>query len=231
MQRTQSEEFFEQYCVGRDYRCEAIPTDRQKSADYLVRAGAYDLIVEVKELCASDDDRRQIRELKERQCTTGGGQPGRRAGELIKRAAKQLGRYRNRQIPLVVLLYDNIVVDGYRPGFTNGFLQPSFIDFGMYGLQTVNLVVDHRIGEIRYGGDGRGGERQATATERTYLSAVAVLYQGELAKEMFVAVYHNYFATIPLSRKVFSGPADRHFVKPGHPDLTPQAWEELKACG
>jgi hypothetical protein len=222
MSKTRSEELFEQYCKRNGYSVEAIPTGQEKSSDYSIRACGHEIIVEVKELRPNDDDLRRIKEWRERGATGGGDRPGRRAHELIKRAARQLGRYRDLGVPCVALLYDNIAVDGYRPGTPNRHFDPAFIDFGMYGLQTVILSVSRE--QIRSIGDGRGGKRQATASERTYLSAVAVLYEGEVPEQNFLVVYHNYFAAHPLPREVFSGRLDHHFRKPGHPDQTPQEW-------
>jgi hypothetical protein len=224
MQKTRSEELFERYCLHQGYGCQPIPTGAEKSSDYSVRCGDQELIVEVKELCPNDDDRRRARELREQRWTSSGDRPGRRAHELIKRAASQLGRYRDARLPCVALLYDNIVVDGERAGIPNRFLEPAFIDFAMYGLQTVNIAINGESGSMSYVGDGRGGKRQTTPSERTYLSAVAVLYEEENEAETFLVVYHNYFASVQLPRNAFSGRRDLHFVKPGNPDLTPQMW-------
>jgi hypothetical protein len=224
MQKTRSEELFERYCLRAGYVCQPIPTGEEKSSDYSVKCGGHEIIVEVKELSPSDDDRKRVRELREQRWTSSGDRPGRRAHGLIKRAASQLGRYRESRLPCVALLYDNIVVDGMRPGIPNRLLEPAFIDFAMYGLQTVNIAVNREGGEMTYVGDGRGGKRQTTPSERTYLSAVAVLYEGEAEDETFLVVYHNYFASVPLPRSVFSGARDLHFLKPGNPDFTPQIW-------
>ena len=79
MSKTKSEELFEQYCKHNGYNVEAIPTGPEKTSDYSVRAGAHEVIVEVKELRPNEDDLRQISELRENGATGGGGRPGRRA--------------------------------------------------------------------------------------------------------------------------------------------------------
>jgi hypothetical protein len=65
-----------------------------------------------------------------------------------------------------------------------------------------------------------------TEDSRRYVSAVQVLQESIDTGEPFLATFHNYFALRPLPRTVFRGPLDRHFVKPHHPNESPQAWDE-----
>jgi hypothetical protein len=75
--------------------------------------------------------------------------------------------------------------------------------------------------------DGRGGKRQMTKDERKYISAVAVLYKDNDAAP-YIVTYHNFFASEPLPFDVFAGTRDKHFVKPSHPNQTPQEWIEAE---
>jgi hypothetical protein len=189
------------------------------------------VIVEIKELTPNDEDRRQVQELKQQGWTMGGGTPGARTFSVIKRAAPQLKSFANRGLPCVLVLFDNIVVDGMRPRASCVHLEPSFIDFGMYGLQAVRLRPESPEPGSRFVhiGDGRGGRRQMTEDDRVYVSALAVLGEHHNSSEPFLCVYHNYFARLPLALEVFRGPHDRHFCKPAHPNELPQTWEEVAA--
>ena len=228
--KTKSEVLFSQYCESVHYVCKEIPAGSQhgKTADYEVLAGNSRIVVEIKELTPDSEDKRQARELIERGWTSGGGRPGSRVQTAIKRAAPQLKKYRRLGIPLVLVLYDNIVVNGTRPHARNGLLESSFIDFAMYGLQTeffkkISLAQGF---VLEHSGSGRGGKRQTTETERTYMSAVCVLYENDPGPP-FLYTYHNFFAEVRLPFHIFSGPEDQHFRKPGSPDKTPQEWEAV----
>jgi hypothetical protein len=222
---TTSEALFEHYCTRLDYNCAKIPTGSDRSSDYLVRGPGWEVIVEIKELSANDDDRRVFRDLRQGKLVISGDRPGRRVNEHIRDAASQLAKFRNTGRACLVLFYDNILVDGERPAIPSQHLSSSGIDFGLYGLQTAIFAMDPQSKLLRYISDGRGGRRQATASTRQYISAVAVLNEGETPYEPWLEVYHNYFATVRLSRKTFSSVRDRHFRKPDHPDRTPQEWE------
>jgi hypothetical protein len=162
--------------------------------------------------------------------TSGGGQPGARVGRLIERAAPQLRQFANLALPSVLVVYDNIVVNGQRPrGGYSIHLESSFIDFGMYGLQTVvckvvQTPVAPRLVPVS---DGRGGERQMTEDERVYISAVAVLQEHHESRDPYLVTYHNYFACRPLPPAALRGGDDRHFEKPSHPNTSPQEWREI----
>lgn len=225
--KTKSEILFEDYCKNLHYVCNPIiaGSDRGKTPDYEVVANGR-VIVEIKELTPNKDDERQAKELRQQRWTSGGGIPGKRIYDHIKAAASQLKRYRDSAIPCVLLLYDNIVVDGMRPHIPNSLLGSAFIDFAMYGLQTVFLSSEEESQLVRIP-DGRGGRRQMTIDERTYISAVAVLYEESNAAP-FIVSYHNFFAKESLPFDIFAGPRDRHFVKPSYPDQTPQEWVEAK---
>lgn len=223
---TTSEDLFDDYCANRGYAVEELAAGPSfgKTADRLVSMPDGQVIVEIKELAPSKDDVRQFRELEENNWTLGGGTPGRRVFELIRRAAPQLKRYANRRLPSVLVTYNNIVLDGYQGGTKH--LTPSFIDFGMYGLQTV-LIAPDADGGPHYVpvGIGRGGRRQMTPEDRDYISAVAVLGPPETGPS--VVIYHNYFAAVPLPSEMFRGGMDQHFRKPGHPNQTPQMWDKM----
>lgn len=214
-----SERLFDQICRNRGYRVESIPCGTNRTADRRVTANNVSAVFEIKELTPSDDDVRQVRELQTQKWTSGGGTPGRRVRLEIQSGAPQLKEYRDLGIPTALVLYDNIVVNGDRPGARNVHLEAWQIDCGMYGLQTVRLEMPSG----RWLGDGRGGKRQLTRDQRRYISAICVLYEEFEA----LWVYHNYFASVPFPVSLFNEPQDRHFAKAAHPDTSPQVWQPL----
>jgi hypothetical protein len=151
---TRSEELFEQYCARLGYNCVKIPTGSDRSPDYSVRAGDCDVIVEIKELSANDEDRRVTRELRERAwASCYGGRPGSRVFEHIHEAAGQLAKFRGKGRPCLVLFYDNIVVDGERPAIPNP-LSSAFIDFEPPGRRMARVS-----NSLRRSGSGTSGGR------------------------------------------------------------------------
>lgn len=202
-----------------------MPLIRRKRAPRVRRTGSFlrrgQVIVEVKELTTNEDDLRQLREMKERGWTHGGGTPGGRVFEKIKNAAPQLKARVHLALPCVLVFYDNIRADDHRLGAGN--LDGSAVDFGIYGLQQVLLSPREPGHGYSVVGTSRGGRRQMSNDMRVYISAIQVLLDGsEACPRPHVFTFHNYFARLPLSRQVFRGPGDRHFEKPRDPGESPQ---------
>ncbi len=230
--KTKSELLFEQYCTSVGYKWYPIPmgSGRGRTPDGYVQAGNYWIVVEIKELSPSDDDKRRATQLSKQGWTSGVTEPGKRVFKEIQRGAKQLKKYAHCGLPCVLVLYDNIVVDGIRPRAVSQLLEPSLLDFGIYGLQTVILSVscpNDRGDDVRVIANGRGGKRQMTADSRAYISAVSVLCKDQDGGEPYLHSYHNFFANAPLPRHLFRGPKDRHFTKPDYPNKCPQVWDKI----
>jgi hypothetical protein len=222
--QTRSEALFDEYCRLRKYS--SVPIDSGsalgKTPDRLVTTPQSQVVVEIKELAANAEDIRQARELRIRGWSHGGGMPGARVFDHIKSAAPQLKRHAEPGLPCVLVLYENIVVDGIR--VAGKYLDPAFIDFGMYGLQTVILAANPGISDPHTIRSGRGGRRQLTPESRKYISAVQVLQEVRETSEPYILTYHNFYARWPLATTTFDGPNDRHFQKSRHPDASPQEW-------
>jgi hypothetical protein len=142
-----------------------------------------------------------------------------------------LKAFANRYLPCVLVLYDNIVVNGIRPRAVSQLLEPSLLDFGMYGLQAVDLSnpgINEAGIDTSIIANVRDGKRQMTQDSRVYISAVSVLCEDQNGEEPCLYSFHNWFAKIPLPLYLFRGPNDRHFVKPDHPDRCPQQWEKIE---
>jgi hypothetical protein len=164
-------------------------------------------MVEVEELRPNRDDIRQIRETESNSFTGGGCTIGARPRQHIRRAAHQLKPYAAEAIPLIITLYDNVRIGKTRVAYPMFYLQPHDIDAAMYGDRTayISLATGRRSVP-----DRNGGKRTCTASEKDYISAVAVISDHDDATVFF---YHNSFAKVPLRPPLFRGEAFLHFVK------------------
>ena len=220
---THSERRFLDYCNARGYLAECIPTESsaRRTADFRVRALGEQIIVEIEELTANEDDIRQHEDYRTRGFSHGGGIVGSRARLHIRDAADQLKSHQAEEHPSVIVLYDNIRINGDRPVFPYADLQTFHIDAAMYGFIKATVTLG---GGQHSKPDRAGGGRTATKSEKLYLSAVSVLYD---TSDLFMVTYHNVFARHPLPVSVFSGPLDVHFRKPVDPDSYPGVWEKI----
>jgi hypothetical protein len=152
-------------------------------------------------------------------------EPGNRARYLINDARGQLRPYAEAGVPSVAVLYDNIIVDGTRayPSSPWSFspLSSTDIDVALYGLWQANVRL-HPGGRAQSLGDTRS--RWKLMRDRQVISAVLVVYEHPEKDDLFVIVYHNFWARVPLPRDVFNGENDRHFAKVSDPDLRPDNW-------
>jgi hypothetical protein len=124
------------------------------------------------------------------------------------------------------VLYDNILVHDNRVHPYGFWLEPYHIDVGMYGLQVANVRL-HQDGKTESLGDTRGDERTLRPTRRANVSAVAVLYDHASDYGLFLIVYHNYYARIPLPQSVFANAKDRQLEK-ADPQASPGPWLKVQ---
>ena len=222
---TISEQRFLEYCERNKYAVRAIPRQPnvRKTADFRVTAGSSAFVVEIKELIASSEDRGFVSASQEVQATPRVGAVCERARSHIREAAAQLRPYRSEKVPLVVVLYDNIQIDGRRPVFPYADLQTSQIDAAMYGAARPQQVCSASGGKRSSRAKEESGST-LTRAERCYVSAVGVLYD---IPSLFMVTYHNFYATVPLPLPIFSGERDIHLKKAGDPEQTPGAWERV----
>jgi hypothetical protein len=209
---TKSELLFRMYCANQLYHIEKIPEDSDETPDFLVSTPHGQLIAEVKELRANKSD-------KQVAAQSGGTIvriPGKRVQKQIDRSKNQTERYFNRQIPCVIVLYDNIIVNEVRPFYPNYYLSPTDLVFGMYGELKTTIFFDKAAGKIIETRSEFGKNQNLTAERRQEISTVCVLSDFLENNQPCVYIYHNVFATPPrqLSRKIFSGANDRHFKNP-----------------
>jgi hypothetical protein len=236
--QTAGEQLFEEYLRARGLRFRREPDlGGRKKPDYLI-LGDPDVLCEVKDLCANDDDRRAGAALARGEIVTAWGDATARARSRIVDAVKQLSEYKGSR-PCVVVLYNhsalgvnllNIWVKAAMHGDAQ-FSEP--IDFGdgrpmpepafIYDRDTRKLSSQQNTTVSAVAVLERVRPNPATVDDHvrsgTYASthdvAMAVFDFLEAHPEATIEaprlrVIHNRFAAVPLPREVFSGTGDEH---------------------
>ena len=207
--QTTSEALFSEICAQHGYAVTNIPrSTSQKTADLRIVTPYGEIIAEIKELAPNQEDKAQIQNLKLNGSCEIGGVVGHRARGMIKDAAKQIESHIHENKPAVIVLYDNIHEDGGSLQSPFGHLSMEHIDAAMYGFWTVYLSG---------AADSNGGERSLRCDKRCHVSAVVVM--GYCAPGSLI-VYHNFFASRPLSPKAFAGEMSVHLMKENDPHQT-----------
>ncbi len=236
MCRTKSEILFLDYCKLRGYVANRLsaPAGGGRFPDYEVLIGTSRIIVEIKELQPNLADKNMADAIQGRRIQVFGDEMGRRVRTHIEDAERQLRRYESQGVPCMVVLYDNIIVNGFRPNPPELFpadvmnpLYPGYIEVGMYGHQVARVRI-HPDGRTESLGDVRGNKRTLRSGHQDNISAVATLHDYDSSNGLFLIVYHNFFAKNPLSKSVFIDAKDRQIEKPGHPDSCPGSLQRVQ---
>lgn len=194
---TISEDLFERLCNGRKVQWKRLATRDQeglRTPDYEIRLSGRKVIVEVKQIDPNDQDRRQP-EVDWSDARF-------RIRIKIKSAAGQLRPIAKGQHPSIIVLFDN--TDLRTLGSEN-------ILNAMYGEEVVDILVSrepnvaHRAIAHRF-----GGGRRLTESEGLYISAIGRLRVGSDG-EGEMDLFHNRFATFPLSPRTASCIATRQY--------------------
>ena len=202
---TESEQLFKKYCALRGYGIkpiEIIPGDGQ-FPDYEIQTPCGSVICEVKEILPNEEDKATDETLKRygRLPIANERKIGKRPRSALKKACKQLGRFRYDSRPCVAVLYDKTFAY---------YLEPEEIDAAMFG----DLVVLFPKNPTDWGLDFTHGSDQSLDLKRgRYLGAVAVLRSADHEGPFRLDIYHNPFTSKPVSRAYFPDPQDRHFFK------------------
>jgi hypothetical protein len=209
--KTKSQILFEKFCQmnGIDYK--EIPVSPSKTADYEIKVKSQTMICEVKELTPNDEDKRLRKKLDEKGSTgIYESKIRKRLFGVIQEAAEQLKPYKNCNFPLIVAVYDNIVLGGHRVHLP---IRDREFDEAMYGISTGRYLMSSK--GIHFDGFFHGGERRMTATEKKYISAVFLL--KDQGGQVSVNIYHNYFASVKIDMNVFDFSNIRQFYHKNEP--------------
>jgi hypothetical protein len=220
-QPTKSEELFKKYCAEQAYAIEKIPEGAEKTPDFLLTTSYGPIIAEIKEACPNEEDARIILER--------GGTItkilGKRVGERIKQAKRK--KFGDAKIPCVIVLYDNIVINGTRPSYPNFYFSPTDIAFGMYGELKTSILFDKTAGKILGTRNELGKNQYLRSDEGRKISAVCLLCDVLENAPPFLYTFHSVFASVPLLRNIFAGPNDKHFRNPIVGNTFETSWVEI----
>jgi hypothetical protein len=226
---TASEECFLEYCELREYQVRRIPpaADAGRFPDYQLTASSGSIIVEIKEFTPNEDDELFAETLKEQGRAGYNRSIAKRVRGAIMDAAPQLRRYRDTPWPEILLLYDNIVIDGHRNWGGNDHLDPLDLAGGMFGVPVMKFWPDPLNKPADASDVGHGGKRELTNTRRLYIGAVGVLNRTTTTRPLQIDFFHNPFSTKPVWPRYFLHPDDRHYIMPDHPDKCGWEWSEF----
>jgi len=218
---TKSEEIFKKYCADQSYQVEKILEGAEKTPDFKVTTSQGQIIAEIKEVCPNDEDIKIASE--------NGGTIGRSLGKRVREKVKQGCRkkYPDQQIPRVIVLYDNIIVNGVRPWYPNFYFSPADIAFGMYGELKTTVLYDKRAGKILGTRNELGKNKHLRIDRGQEISAVCLLNDFCEDNQPCIYTYHNVFALLQLSRQVFAGSNDKHFKNPVNENTFETSWIEF----
>ncbi len=219
--KTKSEILFSEYCARHGYSIEEIAVGSRKTPDFRVSKNDSSCIVEVKEMQPNRADRKFGADLELLGYAEFGEVPGKRIRGILRSAAKQLQAFKDKNLPLIILLYDNI---RYNEGLVHA---PTYVfdhlGFAMYGDGQVNIEM--HADEIKGSTEVRGGNRRFTSLRSTYISAVSVLYDFSGPTRMLT--FHNYFARVKCPLGLFSEGSSAHYVCEDDPLLGLPGWVEV----
>ena len=218
--KTQSEEWFENYCANAGLDCKRIPEQTSKTPDYELTIDGNRVIVEVKEILRNASERESDRLLAERGYGNVLSQtPGDRVRKKIQDASPQIKSRTQDAYPSILVLCELHQIGGH--------LDPYNIRAAMYGLEQVHIAVPEDLSVRPYTtGMSFGPKRKMTPADHTSISGVGVLFWTG-PSEIALHVYHNKYAAIPLSPVLLGKYGIRQYAL--HDDMPGRTakWEEL----
>jgi hypothetical protein len=220
--RTESEIWFEKFCDHNQFSLLPVPIASGKTPDYTLTLDGQTVIVEVKEIQPTAEERESDRLARER----GYGNavhitPGERVRKKIGDCSPQIKARSSGRHPGLLVLWEGGLCAGRHS-------EPYHIRVAMAGFEQVMISLP----AIKSGkspspvGMQHGGKRKMTDSANTSISAVGVLCVPG-PDQMLLQVYHNRHAAIPLVPGLFRSPEVRHFALRDDPDRTTE-WVEIE---
>ena len=186
---TESERAVEMYLCQRGIFVERIAESADKSPDYRAMIDDAEVIIEVKQFDATEEELKQLEELKDGELLVVDATPGKGVRKKISDAASQLRGLAKDRCPALLILYNS------RPFLLGNPANPYEILVGMYGFETIVLVRGSGSAPPRVKRKF-GGSRKLTETHNTTISAIAVMEARD--GDIVCRVYHNEHAACPL---------------------------------
>ena len=222
MTRPISEQLFESFCESAGFPCIRLEESTEpgvRTPDFLWTLGDVQITVEVKQFDPNDDEIVAAAKLAVGEIVTFGGTPGHRLRGILSTAASQLKSRTKLATPGLLMLYDNT-------GPLGGHLDSYHIKTAMYGLeqvvfrQTPDGPTLSKCEDIRF-----GPKRKVSPDRNRALSAVGRLQQ--YGDRLYVDIFHNCFAAVPLEASLLRTAGVRHFRLAEKVPGEGQEWEEL----
>lgn len=192
MQKTISEQVFEEFCTSRGIACKRIPEAESRTPDYDLVLGSVQIVVEVKEITANTEEQESDRLLHQR----GYGNvlsstPGERVRKKIADCSAQIKARTGGTHPSMLVVFDR--------GRVAGHVGPYNVRVAMYGLEQIRIALPPIGAGSPYAiGVGHGSKRKMTTDCNTSISAIGALFMTG-PKDTHLYVYHNCFAQVPLA--------------------------------
>jgi len=217
---TTSEQLFQTFCDAHNIEWQRVPRATTQTPDYEIGIHGQRIIVEIKQIDPSKDEKREMRELiKTGRTISGNGAPGDRMRRIIDVANRQLRNRSQGRFPSLAVVYNNV------PHTLHA--DPYCVLVAMYGLEQLNLrVPQDPTFPIRIVGESFGGERMMTPSSCTSTSAVAVFRSNDVV-DCTLDVYHNIYAAVPLNPEVLTGLPVRQYTLPHPGEREFQRWEDI----
>lgn len=203
---TESELLFEAFCGARGICWFRVREAESKRPDYQLHTVTGDLIVEVKQIDPTPEERRLLAIPVEQwnpDYIYHWGIPGERVRKKISTAVPQLKALSQGTTPTLLVLYDSVK-------FWPELLDEYAVKVAMYGIEAIAISpVAAPEGGATILARWHGPRRRMTPAHNTSLSALAILSDAEGA--ITLSVYHNFFALNPLPLEAFSAAGVSHY--------------------
>jgi hypothetical protein len=220
--KTESEASFEEFFRRNDFTLLLVTVTTTKTPHYTLRTNGHSIVVEVKEVLPTAEERESDRLALERGwgsviSTT----PGERVRKKIADCSKQIKARTLGQHPGLLVLWE-------RGQGAGRHTEPDHIRIAMSGFEQVLIDVPPIASGERPSVTGmkHGPGRKMTESANTSISAVALLCVPS-PDQMLLQVFHNRHAAIPLPPALLSAPDVRHFVLRDDPERTTD-WERVQ---
>lgn len=186
--------------------CLRIEETTTKTPDYKINVDGLDIVVEIKQVDPSKEEKALLREFEEKGHIVHGDTPGDRVRSKIKSAGPQLSKPSKGKCPSILVLYNNL------PFVLGNPVEPYNIRVGMYGLETIVLSVPKDYSKSPSVIDRKfGPKRKLTEEHNTSISAVAVLINRN-DKDLWLNIYHNIYAEVQLPLGLISSRNADEFI-------------------
>lgn len=215
---TISEQLFEQLCARSKIECARIPEQHGvRTADYRVNVPQVPLIVEIKQLDPTNEDKRLEAVWGTRE-SPGAIAPSDRVQAQLDAGYPQIKRSAEGQWPAMIVVYNNSGPWNWIDSFTVAKAM-----FGSFGI-VLGLQPDQTISAV---GQGYLGQRRVTKSTYRALSVVGVLKCAS-ADRLTLDCYHNPFATVRADPQSLSKLAHTQYIHPNPHDRGFIPWEPTR---